>query len=1542
MGFLSSPQSILLSTTGGATGLGSTGQRIEQRFGYQTLVYSGTAASATWTTVAKPSFESPSASYTVKEVATRSIEGTPAVFASALVSTPHTQVAADITTSSVSVFSALHVSSITINAYADYISTFALRNSAVIGGRLKIYGSTATVGSLLAVSSINTGGDFFAGGANISSRQGVIGIQGDIVTMSSVRAQRTPSTGILYTRFITTSPTSTSLFRGPFVGRAGADIAGALTMTGSNITASTAQFTTSTLLFHSTTQFGLTAPLKYIQLAPSTFNFLNAPIETSSVTSADVACANWFFTSNLVADQLTIVSTISTILFISAVISNPAGSASFSSVTIDDARVRDRVEVPVAEVGGLASANTLSLPAAAWSIEDLGSRAAGALPQYSLSTLTTTATGNAQTVAAAVDLGPTNIATSTVASTLTLGPLVSFAPAATIHLSNVAFTCSSITTDHLYASTTLSADGFSFNSFQVVGGAGAAIFRTSTLVGTGALQISTLSSLGPLITSSITAARATFGAPLLYSTINPSTPYFITSTYLLNDPPFSMTTGLGTYFSPIEYTSIKTSEAIYAIIDPIRNTPVTLSTPFIVTAAGTGTPGNGGDGSFGRIAPIGQTLGRVAIDAASNIYIGSLADRYWTLRRIDGTTGYISTVGGRDRYYYGDGGPATAAAFGSNLTAMALGPGGPLVVQDADNQRLRLYDPVTSTVSLLAGTGAAGPAVDGVSTLDATFQGPRAATWQPSTGLLYIADSGNHCIRRIDTAASTITTFAGTAGVPGYSGDGGPAAAATLRFPYGVLFDASENLLISDTSNNVIRRVDMATNIITTFAGTGTAGYSGDGGPATAATFRRPQGLAMDNFGFIYVADTSNNVVRKILVDTGDIVTAAGNGTPGWSGDNGLATAAQLRDPVGLGINHLNNELYIADSGNHCIRRVDAIAGFILTLAGAPEEPGFSGDGGPPAAAQLFDPVQVVFEQPAAAQRYYIVDQGNSRVRYVDISNNRITTVIGNGTPFLPGDGGPAAAAMFQSITAVAVHPTAALPDIYVVDSLDQKVRKIAAATGIITTVAGNGEGTYNGDGIPATAAALNFPTVAAVAATSNLFIADTANQRVRRVDAATGIITTVAGDGRQDFTGDGVPATTTALNNPQGIVLDSAANLFIADTSNYRIRRVDAGTGIISTVVGAGYRDPVVSGAAPRDTPLQTTTDIALAGTSGTQLFFTELETNRIWQVSTTGLIAPLTAGSTSGAFFGDSGPAAAALLNAPLGLAADPSRNLLISDSSNYRIRRTYTFGAAQFSRYVNMDFKYTNYSTLTGAATISINGNPVKTFTAAATSTVSTAIFTLTDADILAYQQNVFNPITLDQTPFITVQQTDTVGYTRLQGRLWVNQVPAQQSIRNLVDSTAGIEMNFGSIQFPAAVNAITIQNPYNDATARNLFYTGGLYFASDPAVKEDIVPASVNRCTDILEALPLKRYSYVSSYRQIHQPRDGTRLGFLTTDVAPHFPKSVCRAEDFGHETLDLAQIRAAHLGATQALEGLIDELEKEVAELQARLTAECLS
>lgn len=1554
MGFLSTPQSILLSTTGGATLLGGGGESagtsslIRQAFGFQTLVANSTGNA--WTLVNVNPFPDPTSSYTIKALTTTSMSGTPSgTLIQDYLSTYHTQVTANTTTSTLSIFSALHASTITVNAFNDYISTFALRNSAVIGGSLKIYGSTATVGSLLAISSITTGGDFFAGGQNISSRNGVIGLSGDLVTLSSLRAQRGPSTGILYVRTLDLSPLSTQLFRGNLTVRNNVDAAQQII---ANQTTSTPLLETSTTFVRSTLQFGLTTPLKYIQIAPTLFNFVNNPFTASTISTVDVTCTNSFFTSNLVAEQLSIVSTISSVVFSSAVISNPAGSAEFSSVTINDARVRSLVTAPLLETGDELRAATLSFPSAplqpfsvpypragatvttslntvaAWTISSLEgattTRTQLSTNQYAYSTLLTD-TSFAAATSATGNSSATQF--STITNSLSALRTITVNPAATLSFSNVPITVSTVETTNLFNSTTLVADGIRVQTLSTTGGN--LLLNTSTLLATGALEISTiLTARRTLGTSSLVASKALFGAPLLYSTINPSTTYCLTSTYLLNDPPFSQTSGLGTFFSPIEYTSIKTSQAFYAIVDPVRNIPVNLSSPAIATVVGTGQQAYGGDGSFGRIAPIGAVPGRIGCDSQSNLFIGSFAQQGWSLRRIDAATGFISTIAGRNQFYYGDGALGINAAIGSNLTLVPVSSN-QYFLQDSDNQRIRLIDRATSTISLFGGTGNLGYTGDDGPALEATFRFPRGATRQPSTGALFVVDSANHVVRKIE--ASTITTVAGT-GTQGYSGDGGPATQATLAFPYGATFDASENLLISDTSNNVIRRVDLTSGIITTYAGTGAAGYSGDGGPATAATFRVPQGLATDNNGYIYIADTSNNVVRKILVDTGDIITFAGDGTPGWSGDGGLAVTAQLRNPIGLGVNPLTNELYIADSGNHCIRRVDAIAGVIGTVVGSPQEAGFSGDGGPPAFAQLFNPSQVVFNPNLAVQQYFIADQGNYRVRFVDLDANLINTVAGNGSPYIEGDGGPASQAMFKSIGAIATHPTATPPvDLYIVDSNAQKVRRINAATGIINTVAGNGLGQYSGDGGPATAASLNFPQFAVLDGQSNLFISDTANQRIRRVANGTGTITTVAGNGQQDYIGDGMLAVSTALNNPRGLSFDSQSNLYIADTSNYRIRRVANNTGIITTFIGAGFRDPVIAGSPPIDTPLRTTTDITIDPIN--QVYFTELETNRIWYLSSIdNKIRPFNAASPSGAFFGDGGPVSNALLNQPTGLLADRGGNIIVSDSSNFRIRRSYTFGAAQFSRYINMDFTYQNFSTLDGSATISINGNVVKTFTAAATSTISTATFSLTDADTLAYQQNVFNPITLDQTPFITIEQEDTVGYTQLKGRLWVNQVPSQQTARNLVDSNAGIDMNRGFIRFPGATDDITIQNPYNDATMRSLIYTGSLNFSSDPAVKEHIQAASVDQCASTLNTLPLKKYSYNTPYRSTFQTKDTSRLGFLTTDVNPHFPKSISRASSGDHDTLELSQIKATHIGATKSILTMIRDLEKMISTL----------
>ncbi len=419
-------------------------------------------------------------------------------------------------------------------------------------------------------------------------------------------------------------------------------------------------------------------------------------------------------------------------------------------------------------------------------------------------------------------------------------------------------------------------------------------------------------------------------------------------------------------------------------------------------------------------------------------------------------------------------------------------------------------------------------------------------------GNVYIADSGNHRIRRVD-AAGVITTVAGTGGF-GFSGDGGPATAALLNVPTGLAVDGAGNVYIADSGNHRIRRVNGAGNI-TTVAGTGATGSSGDGGPATAAQLGYPTGVAVDGAGNVYIADYGNHRIRRVD-GAGGITTVAGTGAFGFSGDGGPATAAQLYMPAGVTVDRAGN-VYIADAYNHRVRRVDTAA-VITTVAGTGAA-GFSGDGGPATAAQLRNPFHVTVD---GAGNVYLADNGNHRIRRVDAAGV-ITTVAGTGAAGFSGDGGLASAAQLDVPTGIAVD---GVGNVYIADSGNHRIRRVDAA-GVITTVAGTAVAGFGGDGGPATAAQLSNPSGVAVDGAGNVYIAATGNHRIRRVDAA-GVITTVAGTSASGFSGDGGPATAAQLSNPSGMDVDGAGNVYVADAGNFRIRRVDA-AGVITTVAG-------------------------------------------------------------------------------------------------------------------------------------------------------------------------------------------------------------------------------------------------------------------------------------------------------------------------------------------------------------------------------------
>jgi hypothetical protein len=364
------------------------------------------------------------------------------------------------------------------------------------------------------------------------------------------------------------------------------------------------------------------------------------------------------------------------------------------------------------------------------------------------------------------------------------------------------------------------------------------------------------------------------------------------------------------------------------------------------------------------------------------------------------------------------------------------------------------------------------------------------------------------CFIYIATSGQVITTFAGS-DTSGYGGDGGPATSAAFNTPLCTFADAAGNIYIADWGNNRVRKVNTS-GIITTVAGNGTTVHGGDGGPATAAGIVAPYGIVTDAAGNLYITeggiDTFGQYVRKVSA-SGVITTIAGSGTTGYSGDGGPATAAQFSDVRGIAVDGAGN-VYVADAGNFCIRKINT-TGIIATIAGN-DTSGYSGDGGPATAAELSLPTGLALD---GAGNIYLSDYSNNRIRKID-------------------------------------------------------------NTGIITTIAGNDTMSFGGDNGPATAAELHFPAGLAIDGSGNLYIADENNSRVRKVNSAN-IITTIAGNGIYGYGGDGGHATAAELSAPAGVTVDGAGNIYIADADANNVRKVIPYNVGVTSIPPSGMNQP-------------------------------------------------------------------------------------------------------------------------------------------------------------------------------------------------------------------------------------------------------------------------------------------------------------------------------------------------------------------------------
>jgi len=654
----------------------------------------------------------------------------------------------------------------------------------------------------------------------------------------------------------------------------------------------------------------------------------------------------------------------------------------------------------------------------------------------------------------------------------------------------------------------------------------------------------------------------------------------------------------------------------------------------------------------------------IALDKEGNIYISMREHN--VINRID-TKGMMTRFAGSgESGFSGDGGTAVNAKF-RTPAGLTIDAKGDLYVADRENHRIRKVD-TRGNISTFAGTGRAGFSGDGGLAVTADLNLPSGLA-ADGKGNLYISDRSNDRIRVVDKKG-VIRTYAGS-GVAGFLGDAGPALKAQLDKPFGITLDEKGNLYIADRNNNRVRKVSPE-GIITTVAGDGGFFFMGDNGPAYRASVAAPTGVAVDKNGNLFIADRNNNRIR-VVDKLGMIRTAVGTGQQDYNGDSEVARETNLYLPFGLTVDS-NNNLLVIDRSHYRIRRINPKSGKVETVAGNGLKL-FAGDGGPATGATLSFPHGMVVDKD---DNLIFSDKGHYRIRKIS-PEGVISTIGGNGHRGNVGNNIPALDANVYNITTLIQNPAGDTfmlsPSGFVslirkldtkgvihdymetankkyLDAIRKSKHKGLVQTGAVATITQFSDIVFDPKG--------------------TMFISDRMNHQIRTIDTK-GNISTIAGTGDSDYYGDGGLALDAAFRDPNALASDREGNIYVAEAANNMIRKIDT-KGVVTTFAGNGEHSDSGDGGSALEAGIRSMDDIAFS--PGGELHILGTNTHKVRKITKGGKIVTVAGKGYSG-FFGDGGPATKAMLKNPAAITFDSKGNLYIADMGNNRIRKVDTNG-------------------------------------------------------------------------------------------------------------------------------------------------------------------------------------------------------------------------------------------------------------------------